>query len=74
MSTIIALFYALYACECVCSTVAYLITGSVVMGGAVALVESAINTVAFYFHEKLWNKFDIPELLSHLTVVASHRV
>ena len=55
-------------------TVAYLITGSVVMGGAVALVEPAINTVAFYFHEKLWNKFDIPELLSHLTFVASHRV
>lgn len=55
-------------------TVAYLITGSVVMGGAVALVEPAINTVAFYFHEKLWNKYDIPELFSHLTFTASHRI
>lgn len=35
-------------------TVAYGFTGSVLVGGAVALVEPAINTVAFYFHEKLW--------------------
>jgi len=34
--------------------VAYLLTGSIVIGGAVALVEPAVNTVAFYFHEKLW--------------------
>ena len=55
-------------------TVAYLITGSVVLGGAVALVEPAVNTVAFYFHEKLWDKYDIPELLSHFTMSASHRI
>ncbi len=35
-------------------TVAYAFTGSVLVGGAVALVEPAINTVAFYFHEKFW--------------------
>ena len=35
--------------------VVYLMTGSVLVGGAVALVEPAVNTVAFYFHEKLWN-------------------
>lgn len=55
-------------------TVAYLITGSVVMGGAVALVEPAVNTIAFYFHEKLWTKYDIPELISHFTLTASHRI
>ena len=33
--------------------VVFLMTGSVLIGGAVALVEPAINTVAFYFHEKL---------------------
>lgn len=55
-------------------TVAYLITGSAVVGGAVALIEPAVNTVVFYFHEKLWNKFDVPELFSHLTAVVSHRV
>ena len=37
-------------------TVAYLLNGSLVVGGAVALVEPAINTVAFYFHEKIWQK------------------
>lgn len=35
-------------------TVAYGFTGSVLVGGAVALVEPAINTIAFYFHEKFW--------------------
>lgn len=34
--------------------VAYLLTGSLVVGGAVALVEPAVNTLGFYFHERLW--------------------
>ena len=37
--------------------VAYLLTGDVVIGGAVALVEPLVNTVAFYFHEKVWDRF-----------------
>ncbi|MBZ2164140.1 DUF2061 domain-containing protein [Alteromonas stellipolaris] len=39
-------------------TVAYLLTGSAVVGGAVALVEPAVNTVVFYFHERVWKKFE----------------
>ncbi|MCL1051193.1 DUF2061 domain-containing protein [Shewanella abyssi] len=35
-------------------TVTYLLTGSVIIGGAIALIEPAINTVVFYFHEKVW--------------------
>ncbi len=35
-------------------TVAWLMTGSWIVGGALALVEPAINTVAFFFHEKAW--------------------
>ena len=35
-------------------SVTYLMTGSLVLGGAVALVEPAVNSVAFHFHEKLW--------------------
>ncbi len=38
--------------------VVYLLTGSIMIGGAVALIEPAINTVAFYFHEKLWNRLE----------------
>jgi uncharacterized membrane protein len=34
--------------------VAYALTGDVVIGGAVALVEPAVNTVAYHFHEKIW--------------------
>ena len=37
-------------------SVAYVMTGSAVIGGAIALIEPAINTVAYYFHEKVWNR------------------
>lgn len=35
-------------------TVAYLLTGSFLIGGLMALIEPAINTVVFYFHERVW--------------------
>jgi uncharacterized membrane protein len=37
-------------------TVAYLLTGSFLVGGAIALVEPAINTVAYFFHERVWER------------------
>ncbi len=39
-------------------TVAYLLTGSIVIGGMMALIEPAINTVAFYFHEIVWQRIE----------------
>ncbi len=39
-------------------TVAYLLTGSLLVGGAMALLEPSINTVAFYFHELVWKKIE----------------
>lgn len=38
--------------------VTYLLTGSALVGGAVALVEPAINTVVFYFHDKVWKRYE----------------
>lgn len=38
--------------------VVYLITGSLLLGGAVALIEPALNTVAFHFHEKIWTRLE----------------
>jgi uncharacterized membrane protein len=41
-------------------TVAFLVgwalTGSLAIGGALALVEPLVNTVAYFFHEKLWER------------------
>lgn len=37
-------------------SVAYVMTGSLAVGGAVALVEPLCNTVAYFFHEKLWER------------------
>jgi uncharacterized membrane protein len=41
---------------CVAFGVGCAMTGSVLVGGALALVEPACNTVAFHFHEKLWRR------------------
>ncbi|WP_018954079.1 DUF2061 domain-containing protein [Thioalkalivibrio sulfidiphilus] len=36
--------------------VVFALTGSVVIGGLVALVEPLVNTVAYHFHEKVWER------------------
>ncbi|SDI98983.1 DUF2061 domain-containing protein [Billgrantia gudaonensis] len=41
---------------CVAFSVTYLLTGSWVLGGMVALIEPAANTVAYFFHEKAWER------------------
>ena len=35
-------------------TVAYLLTGDLLIGSLIAMVEPAINTVAYFLHEKIW--------------------
>ncbi|MGH6891256.1 MAG: DUF2061 domain-containing protein, partial [Dongiaceae bacterium] len=35
-------------------TIGYLLTDSVLVGGAMALIELACNAVAYHFHEKAW--------------------
>ena len=35
----------------------YLLTGSLLVGGAMALLEPALNTVAFYWHERAWDRW-----------------
>jgi uncharacterized membrane protein len=39
-------------------SVGYALTGSALVGGTIALVEPAINTVVFFFHEKAWVKIE----------------
>ncbi len=35
-------------------TVAYLLTGDLLVGGLLAVIEPAVNTVGYFFHEKFW--------------------
>lgn len=37
-------------------SVAFLLTGDFLVGGAIALIEPAINTVAYYLHELGWQR------------------
>lgn len=50
-------------------TVGYVMTGSVMVGGAIALVEPAVNTVAYYFHEQVWKRLQQPEGSSNQDIV-----
>lgn len=50
-------------------TVAYLLTGSLLIGGLMALLEPTINTVAFYFHEKVWKRIENEEALKTIKVI-----
>lgn len=51
-------------------SVAYLLSGSFLVGGLIALIEPVINTVAYYFHEKIWqhlSQFKPPHTVLHST-------
>ena len=39
--------------------VTYVITGDLVLGGLVAVIEPAANTVAYFFHEKIWQRLQL---------------
>lgn len=50
-------------------TVGYLLTGSAMVGGLLAVIEPACNTVVFHFHEKAWNRFEENRLEQHARAV-----
>jgi len=35
-------------------SIAYLLTGNVAISSALALIEPFANTIAYYFHERMW--------------------
>lgn len=39
-------------------TVSYLLTGSAVIAGALAIIEPMVNTVAFFIHDWTWDRID----------------
>ncbi len=41
-------------------SVAYLLTGDLLVGGLIALVEPAVNTVGYVIHEHLWRRLTQP--------------
>ncbi len=43
---------------CIAFGVAYVLTGSIAVSGLVAAVEPLCNSVGFYFHEKIWQRFE----------------
>lgn len=43
---------------CVAFSVAYALTGSVTVGGLLAIVEPLCNSVGFFLHEKAWQRLE----------------
>jgi uncharacterized membrane protein len=50
--------------------VGYLMTGSVVVGGAIALVEPMVNTVAYHLHELVWKRREKPNVVNGHAITA----
>jgi len=50
-------------------SVGFALTGSLAVGGAIALIEPMLNTVAYFFHEKAWERIRAPGLSA-----AAHRL
>ncbi|MDK2768144.1 MAG: DUF2061 domain-containing protein [Sphingomonas sp.] len=51
-------------------SVAYAFTGSVTLAGGIALIEPCINAVAFFFHERAWQRFDARRAMSGRIAIA----
>ncbi|MET4025516.1 putative membrane protein [Marinobacter sp. MBR-99] len=49
-------------------SVAYLLTGDILIGSLIAMVEPAINTVAYFFHEKIWARHQRNATANALTI------
>ncbi|GGB04821.1 DUF2061 domain-containing protein [Agarivorans gilvus] len=39
--------------------VTWILTGDIMIGGLVAIVEPTINSIAYFFHEKAWLKWGL---------------
>jgi uncharacterized membrane protein len=52
-------------------TVGYLLTGSAMVGGMLAVIEPACNTVVFHFHERAWKRFEETDPQRHAKAVRS---
>ena len=50
--------------------VTYLLTGSIGVSGAVAILEPLANTVVFYFHEKAWRRYERKQVKKTIPVPA----
>ena len=48
-------------------SVAYALTGDLLIGSLIAMIEPSVNTVAFYFHEKVWQRVPALKARQHLT-------
>ena len=51
-------------------TVTYAFTGSIVLGGTIALVEPTVNTIGFYIHEKIWQRVECNRNMAGNTIAA----
>lgn len=50
---------------CIAFGMAYALTGSATVGGLVAAVEPLCNSVAFFFHEKIWQRVERKKQQAH---------
>ncbi|QIA62406.1 DUF2061 domain-containing protein [Vibrio astriarenae] len=50
-------------------SIGYILTGDIIIGSLIAMIEPMVNTVAFYFHEKAWLKIPVLKRLANSTTI-----
>lgn len=53
-------------------SVAYLLTGDIIIGSLIAMVEPTVNSVAYFFHEKLWQKREARRQTQGIALAQQH--
>lgn len=54
--------------------VVYLLTGNALIGGVMALIEPFINTVVYYFHERIWQKKEFTQQINAIHTPATTKL
>ncbi|OIQ22002.1 DUF2061 domain-containing protein [uncultured Vibrio sp.] len=50
-------------------SVAYVLTGDILIGSLIAMIEPTVNTVAFYFHERVWSQSSLLKRFANSTKI-----
>jgi uncharacterized membrane protein len=53
----------------IATLLAFALTGDFLLGSLIAIIEPSVNTVAFYFHEKIWQRLPFLKKRESMTKV-----
>jgi uncharacterized membrane protein len=52
--------------------IAYALTGSIAIATGIGLIEPFANSIAFFFHERLWRRIEVSNASAQLSLACRH--